>query len=96
MLFSINLELPVGAAALSLVLSPRQEAVSSFASECLTEPIKSGLFYRRELIELATSPSLGSSSMLKITRLLFISWRCSCLTHLSPLLLSSISPTATM
>lgn len=46
-------------------LSPKylQEAASSFAYECLTEPIKSSLFYRRELIELARLASLGSLSL---------------------------------
>lgn len=50
---------------LSLFVSrfPLQEAASSFAYECLTELIKSSLFYRRELIELATLPSLGSFSL---------------------------------
>lgn len=41
--------------------------------ECLTEPIKSSLFYRRGLIELARLPSLALS-ILKITYFLFISW----------------------
>lgn len=52
---------------LSLAMSPLQEAVNSFACKCPTEPIKSSLFYRRRLIELARLPSLGSFSILKIT-----------------------------
>ena len=56
---------------------PRQETAGSFAYDCLTEPIKSSLFYRRGLIELARLPSLALFSILKITYFLFISWRCS-------------------
>lgn len=46
-------------------LSPTalQEAASSFSYEDLTEPIKSSLFYRHALIELARLPSLGSLSL---------------------------------
>lgn len=56
-----------------LSTSSVQEAAVSFACDCLTEPIKSSLFYRRGLIELARLPSLARP-ILKITYFLFISW----------------------
>ncbi len=42
-----------------LIPSTLQKKVASFARECLTEPIKSSLFYRRGLIELARLSSLA-------------------------------------